>query len=74
MNAVATPSRFLKDSTGTYDLVSVSAIIASHGAPNVASLVTDGGQILKTETALAEAVNLWEAYLDAPEPAPAATK
>ena len=74
MNAVVTQSRFLTDKNGTYDLASVSAVIdgglSGHGA--VATLVTEGGNLLKTATPLATAVTAWTAYLDAPEPAPAA--
>lgn len=61
--AAATPSRFLSDAKGTYDLQSVSAIVT--GSTQKASLVLDGGGTIASEIAYATAVAAWKAYLGA---------
>jgi hypothetical protein len=69
----AAPSRFLADSTGTYDLASVSAIVSAgktHG--DNAMLITEGGSTLHTGTPYPQAVAAWSAYLEEETPAPAA--
>jgi hypothetical protein len=70
MNTTAAPSRFLTDSHGTYDLLSVSAITQNGNSkpPGQAILVMDGGGSIASNTPYAKAVESWQAYLSTETP------